>query len=56
VHPATALFAECTPGYYNNEGTPRGGPNVGYVGTAVEFHKLLRRWRTENGMADVLVD
>ena len=56
AHPAAALAAECTPGYYNNEGKPRGGPNVRYVGTAVEFHELLQRWRTESGMADVLVD
>ncbi|WP_104103513.1 NAD(P)/FAD-dependent oxidoreductase [Arthrobacter sp. 08Y14] len=38
--------AECTPGYYNREGNP---PPVSfsYGPGPVAFHRLLRRWRTE---------
>jgi cyclohexanone monooxygenase len=42
--------AECTPGYYNNEGMP-GGPGsqlwVGYPGGPVAFFELIERWRTD---------
>jgi cation diffusion facilitator CzcD-associated flavoprotein CzcO len=43
----------CTPGYYNNEGRP--APGVGlagelYGGGPVEFHELIRKWRTEMQM------
>jgi len=49
-----AFQAECTPGYYNNEGKPR-PRNSSYGPGPVAFHDLLRRWRTGGGMADVLV-
>jgi cation diffusion facilitator CzcD-associated flavoprotein CzcO len=45
--------AECTPGYYNNEGKPRERSQA-YGGGAVAFHGLLRRWREHGGMDDVL--
>ncbi len=48
------VLAECTPGYYNNEGKPVARPD-GYSGGAVEFHELIRKWREDNGFADVLV-
>ncbi|QFZ19078.1 flavin-containing monooxygenase [Saccharothrix syringae] len=48
------FFAECTPGYYNDEGRPRErGESFG--DGPVAFHRLLRRWRAEGGMDDVLV-
>jgi cation diffusion facilitator CzcD-associated flavoprotein CzcO len=49
-----AFQAECTPGYYNNEGKPRPRANS-YGPGPVAFHDLLRRWRTGGGMDDVLV-
>jgi hypothetical protein len=47
------VLAECTPGYYNNEGQSVASRD-GYSGTAVEFHELLRKWRAGNGFVDVL--
>ncbi|ASO20734.1 cation diffusion facilitator CzcD-associated flavoprotein CzcO [Actinoalloteichus hoggarensis] len=47
--------AECTPGYYNNEGRPRPRGET-YSDGPVVFHELLRRWRTDGGMDDVMVD
>jgi cation diffusion facilitator CzcD-associated flavoprotein CzcO len=49
----TAFLAECTPGYYNNEGKPRPAGNSFAPGPIV-FHDLLRRWREDGGMDDVL--
>jgi cyclohexanone monooxygenase len=43
--------AECTPGYYNNEGQPAEGPLArlwaGYPGGPVAFFQLIERWRTD---------
>ncbi|WP_411149407.1 flavin-containing monooxygenase [Streptomyces sp. A30] len=47
--------AECTPGYYNNEGMPR-QRSESYGDGPVAFHELLRRWRAEGGMDDVLAE
>ncbi|MDF3146621.1 MULTISPECIES: NAD(P)/FAD-dependent oxidoreductase [unclassified Streptomyces] len=47
--------AECTPGYYNNEGSPR-ERSESYGDGPVAFHELLRRWRSEGGMREVLVE
>ncbi|APU15504.1 flavin-containing monooxygenase [Actinoalloteichus fjordicus] len=47
--------AECTPGYYNNEGRPRPRGET-YSNGPVVFHELLRRWRDGGGMNDVMVD
>ncbi|MFD7921394.1 flavin-containing monooxygenase [Streptomyces sp. NPDC059740] len=48
-----AFQAECTPGYYNNEGMPRERRHS-YADGPVAFHALLREWRA-GGMRDVLV-
>ncbi|MEO6084683.1 MAG: NAD(P)/FAD-dependent oxidoreductase [Umezawaea sp.] len=46
--------AECTPGYYNNEGQPRQRSEA-YAAGPVAFHEELRRWRADGGMDDVVV-
>ncbi|KZX20570.1 flavin-containing monooxygenase [Rathayibacter tanaceti] len=48
-----AFQAECTPGYYNGEGTRSIG-GASYSPGPIAFHRLLRAWR-EEGMGDVLV-
>ncbi|QHC58808.1 NAD(P)/FAD-dependent oxidoreductase [Rathayibacter sp. VKM Ac-2760] len=48
-----AFQAECTPGYYNGEGTRSIG-GASYSPGPIAFHRLLRAWR-EDGMGDVLV-
>jgi cation diffusion facilitator CzcD-associated flavoprotein CzcO len=48
-----AFQAECTPGYYNGEGT-RSITGATYSPGPVAFHRLLRAWREES-MDDVLV-
>ncbi|OOB91784.1 flavin-containing monooxygenase [Rathayibacter sp. VKM Ac-2630] len=48
-----AFQAECTPGYYNGEGTRSIG-GASYSPGPIAFHRLLRAWR-EGGMDDVLV-
>jgi cation diffusion facilitator CzcD-associated flavoprotein CzcO len=48
-----AFQAECTPGYYNGEGTRSIG-GASYSPGPIAFHGLLRAWR-EDGMGDVLV-
>lgn len=50
-----SFHAECTPGYYNNEGMPRQGSGS-YGNGPVAFHALLRDWRANGGMSEVLVD
>ncbi|KIF75860.1 monooxygenase [Streptomyces sp. 150FB] len=49
-----AFHAECTPGYYNNEGKPR-ERGQRYGDGPIAFHALLQRWREEGGMDDVVV-
>jgi cation diffusion facilitator CzcD-associated flavoprotein CzcO len=49
------FHAECTPGYYNNEGMPR-ERSESYGDGPVAFHELLRRWRGDGGIKDVLVE
>ncbi|MGF0116987.1 flavin-containing monooxygenase [Promicromonospora sp. Marseille-Q5078] len=49
----STFLAECTPGYYNGEGTRRAAP-TSYSPGPVAFHRLLAAWR-EGGMSDVLV-
>ncbi|MEV5776215.1 NAD(P)/FAD-dependent oxidoreductase [Streptomyces antimycoticus] len=49
-----AFQAECTPGYYNNEGMPR-ERSESFGDGPIAFHELLRRWRADGGMKDVLV-
>ncbi|GAA0462457.1 NAD(P)/FAD-dependent oxidoreductase [Streptomyces olivaceiscleroticus] len=50
-----AFQAECTPGYYNNEGMPR-KRSESYGDGPVAFHSLLREWRANGGLDEVLVD
>jgi cation diffusion facilitator CzcD-associated flavoprotein CzcO len=46
------FHAECTPGYYNNEGMPR--EHAIYGDGPVAFHEMLRKWRSSQ-MSDVMV-
>lgn len=48
-----AFLAECTPGYYNGEGSRKRGGG-GYSPGPVRFHELLRQWR-ESSIDEVLV-
>ncbi|MFD5030854.1 flavin-containing monooxygenase [Streptomyces sp. NPDC058405] len=48
-----AFLAECTPGYYNNEGNP-GKRSESYGGGPIEFYELIKRWRTDGDMGDAL--
>ncbi|MGW7294524.1 flavin-containing monooxygenase [Streptomyces xiamenensis] len=53
--PARLKFlAECTPGYYNNEGkVPERIES--YTAGPVAFYEMLRQWRTESGIGEVIV-
>ena len=48
------FYAECTPGYYNNEGKPgktgNGFLNGQYGGGPVEFFNILDKWREEGSL------
>lgn len=53
-----SFHKECTPGYFNNEGSTRPGNirNAGFVGDANEYFAILRDWRqkgTLEGLACV---
>jgi cation diffusion facilitator CzcD-associated flavoprotein CzcO len=48
-----AFQAECTPGYYNLEGQPLKRLES-FGGGPVEFTALVRRWRADGGMDEVL--
>jgi cyclohexanone monooxygenase len=53
------FFSECTPGYYNNEGSPdakNGFLSNVYGGGAVEFFDILRRWREDGDLRGLDVD
>ncbi|TDC79295.1 flavin-containing monooxygenase [Streptomyces hainanensis] len=52
----SAFHAECTPGYYNNEGRVRAGRRPSFGDGPIAFHRLIRRWRAEGGLRDVLAD
>ncbi|MEV1070234.1 NAD(P)/FAD-dependent oxidoreductase [Streptomyces sp. NPDC050263] len=54
AHSLHRFQAECTPGYYNNEGMPRQRSET-FGDGPVAFHELLRRWREEGGMDEVVV-
>lgn len=47
--------AECTPGYYNNEGAAR-TPRQTYGPGPAAFQRLLREWRSGDGIDEVLGD
>ena len=46
------FLADCTPGYYNNEGKPseRSRQNSSYGGGPVQFFRMLEDWREEGTM------
>ena len=52
------FYAECTPGYYNNEGRP-GNPHGifsgGYGAGPIPFFKLLDAWRAVGSLQGVVV-
>jgi cation diffusion facilitator CzcD-associated flavoprotein CzcO len=53
--PERAWFdAECTPGYYNNEGAAR--PRRTFGPGPAAFQRLLRDWRSGDGIDEVLGD
>ncbi|BEL06884.1 NAD(P)/FAD-dependent oxidoreductase [Actinoplanes sichuanensis] len=45
--------SECTPGYYNNEGNPL-PLNVSFGPGPIAFHELLRTWRTDGSLEQLL--
>ncbi|MFJ1812371.1 MULTISPECIES: flavin-containing monooxygenase [unclassified Streptomyces] len=47
--------SECTPGYYNAEGMPR-PHSESYGDGPIAFYDLIRRWRAESGMDEVLAE
>ncbi len=55
---ANASFQDsCTPGYYNNEGGPRGGIAGGtYLPGINHFNQVLEEWRSEGSMAGLEID
>ena len=53
------FFSECTPGYYNNEGSPdakNGFLSNVYGGGAAEFFDILRDWREEGELRGLKLD
>ena len=53
------FYAECTPGYYNNEGKP-GNPNGLFSGNygagPIPFFRMLDEWRADGSMPGTLLD
>ena len=57
-HLGREFYAECTPGYYNNEGDVKGGFGVYtnmYGGGPMRFLEILRDYRASGGMEGQLV-
>ncbi len=53
--PLQAIFSECTPGFYNNEGNPdQSNPQNGSIANTTEFFEILTRWR-EDGSFNGLI-
>ena len=53
------FFAECTPGYYNNEGKP--DKNNGFIanvygGGPVEFFNILKNWREDGSLKGLTLE
>ncbi|MEU8660498.1 flavin-containing monooxygenase [Actinoplanes philippinensis] len=53
THNSHAFQSECTPGYYNNEGDPL-PMSFSFGPGPIAFHELLRTWRTDGSMEQVL--
>jgi cyclohexanone monooxygenase len=52
------FLLECTPGYYNQEGKPRGGHSLlaGQYGEgSVAFFALLHQWREDGRLAGLVI-
>ena len=51
------FYAECTPGYYNNEGKPggRSAQNGQYGGSSLKFFSILDKWRNDGGMKGLAI-
>ncbi|MEH6542429.1 MAG: NAD(P)/FAD-dependent oxidoreductase [Porticoccaceae bacterium] len=53
AHLGEKFYAECTPGYYNNEGKPEAGKGFlssQYGKGPVEFFDILDKWRTDGDL------
>ncbi|MEV6104236.1 NAD(P)/FAD-dependent oxidoreductase [Streptomyces sp. NPDC051940] len=48
------FLSGCTPGFYNGEGMPM--PSMSYGEGPAAFYEVLRKWRTDGGMSDVMVE
>ena len=50
--------AECTPGYYNNEGkpNPKAGRNASYGAGSLEFLEILENWRQKGDLEGLEVE
>ena len=53
-----SFLAECTPGYYNNEGQPTGGSGFAgaYPAGPAKFSALLEAWRERGDLAGMELD
>jgi len=53
-----SFFESCTPGYYNNEGAPRGGSAFfgAYTPGINAFNRLLEEWREAGDLAGLEID
>jgi cyclohexanone monooxygenase len=52
------FLAECTPGYYNNEGQPKGGSGFAgaYPAGPAKFNQLLEDWRDTGALPGMELD
>ncbi|MEZ5376823.1 MAG: NAD(P)/FAD-dependent oxidoreductase [Acidimicrobiales bacterium] len=52
------FLAECTPGYYNNEGQPKGGSGFAgaYPAGPAKFNQLLEDWRSTGTLPGLELD
>jgi cation diffusion facilitator CzcD-associated flavoprotein CzcO len=53
AHDSFRFQSECTPGYYNNEGNPL-PMSFSFGPGPIVFHQLLRTWRTDGSLEQVL--
>ncbi len=53
AHLGAKFYADCTPGYYNNDGrgpTPHGYFAAGYGGGPLRFFEIIEEWRAEGSL------
>ena len=56
AHLGAKFYAECTPGYYNNEGkrpSPHGYFAAGYGGGSLRFFEIIDEWRKDGNLEGV---